>query len=486
MNLFLLAQLIGGLFLLLGLAQTLPLLVALWDASPSWQTFALCGGINLALGTLLVSLARGRRSHLDERDGFAIVTCVWVAAVLAGMLPYALDEAFPTLSDALFESMAGFTTTGASVLENYQLAGRAILLWRSITQWLGGMGIIVLALMILPALRVGGTSLFSKETPGPSSAKLTPRLRDTALALWGIYTLLTVTLCFALRILGMSWFEAINHSMTSIATGGFSTRPDSITSFGPAIEWAILIGMLISSMNYALHFRLLLGNDPMRQSLRSYWRNLEWRWFFGCTLLLGTIFSVYLAQSQQSSVTVAITKGFFQAATMLSSTGYVSTDYATWANPLLMLIFAAILVGGCAGSTSGGIKWLRTLLIFKFTLQELRRTIHPRVISHIRLGKDAVSAPLLASVVGFLFLFLFSWATVTFLLTLDGHDLLTATSAAASALGNFGPSLGTTGPSHTYAHLSAFSKNLLSFAMLLGRLELMTILIFLLPQSWNR
>lgn len=482
MHIAAIVNVIGTLVLVLGLAQLVPAALSFALDEAHWAAFVQSGLGAAGVGGVLVALSRNAR-EISERDGFFVVTLGWAAAAAVGAVPYWLTGTVTTAADGVFESMSGFTTTGASILRDYTALSHGVLLWRSMTQWFGGMGIIVLALVILPALGIGGMQLFKREVPGPYSEKLTPRLRDTARALWTVYICLTALEALLLWALGMNLFEAVNHALTTVATGGFSTRADSIAGFdSAAIEWCIIVFMLVASMNFTLHFRLLthLRAGP------PHLRDQEWLWYVvGVTAACLTV-AAYLVLRQGYGLGEAATKGTFQVASIVTTTGYASDDYVRWgAFPQVLLLFAMI-AGGCAGSTSGGVKWVRILLVFKYIRMELLRLLHPRVVIHAKLNQGRVTPDILSNIFAFIFLYLTSLAVVTLLLSLDGLSVLTSIGAAASALGNIGPGLEDVGPVETYGGLSAYAKWVLLLAMMMGRLELMTVFVLFMPHVWRR
>lgn len=472
----------GTLILVLGLAQLVPMAVSIGLAEADWEAFLWSGLGAAALGGVLVVLSRNAR-EVSDRDGFFVVTLGWTAAAGVGAIPYRLTGTTAGWTDAVFESMSGFTTTGASILGDYASLSHGILLWRSMTQWFGGMGIIVLALVILPALGIGGMQLYKREVPGPYSEKLTPRLRDTARALWTVYVGVTVLETALLWGLGMTLFDAVNHSLTTVSTGGFSTRPDSLAGFqSAAIEWCVIVFMFISGMNFSLHYRLL--THPRAGS--PHLRDQEWLWYAVATVAACVAVVGFLALRQGYAWPTAATKGTFQVVSILTTTGYGSDNYVLWgAFPQILLLFAMI-AGGCAGSTSGGVKWVRILLVFKYIRMELLRLLHPRVVIHAKLNQGRVTPDILSNIFAFIFLYLTTLAVVTLLLALDGASILTAIGGAASALGNIGPGLDAVGPAENYGGLSTYSKWVLLLAMMLGRLELMTIFVLFMPHVWRR
>jgi len=472
----------GSLVLVLGFSQLIPLGVTLHYSENDWVVFlySSLGATLLGAGLMLVSRTS---KEISDRDGFFVVTLGWIAAAGVGAIPFYFTGSVDSLTDAVFESMSGFTTTGASIFTEYQDKGHGLILWRSMTQWFGGMGIIVLALVILPALGIGGMQLYKREVPGPTSEKLTPRLRDTARALWSVYLGITVLETVVLLILGMSFFDAVNHALTTVATGGFSTRAGSIAEFNsPGIEWALIVFMLMAGMNFSLHYRLLV----QRKLRLPHIQDLEWRWYLGAVTIVSAAVIATLVLTRGYDLSEAVTKGTFQVVSVLTTTGFGSDDYVVWgAFPQILMVFLMI-TGGCAGSTSGGVKWVRILLVFQYIYMEMLRLVHPRVVIHAKINNTRITPDILSNIFAFLFLFLTTLAATTLLISLDGHSILTSVGAAASALGNVGPGLDAVGPLGNYHHLSDYAKWVLILAMLMGRLELMTVFVLFMPQVWKR
>ena len=373
MHLLPILSLAGTLLALLGVAQLVPMGVSLAFNEPEWRVFLLTALGTSVIGISLFLTARGSKD-INERDGFLVVTLGWLAAAVCGAVPYLATGSVHSSHDAFFESMSGFTTTGASILTDLSGVSHGLLIWRSMTQWFGGMGIIVLALVILPALGIGGMQLYKREVPGPYSEKITPRLADTARALWSIYILLTVVLVLVLRWLDLSWFEAVNHALTTIATAGFSTRNDSIGGFAsPSLEWVLMVFMLLSGMNYFLHYRLLFRPG----SRLGFLRDVELRWYLGTGVLVTLGVALHLFAQKGYPAQVALTKAAFQVTSLLTTTGFTSDDYGSWGVGWQVILLLLMFTGGCAGSTSGGIKWVRVILVIKFIRLELMRLIHP-------------------------------------------------------------------------------------------------------------
>lgn len=431
-------------------------------------------------GFAAMRLTRGV-TDISLRDGFAIVTLSWLAIALFGTLPYVLTGAIPSFTQAFFESMSGLTTTGATIVEDIDALPRGLVLWRSQTQWMGGMGIIVLSVAILPLLGVGGMQLLQAEIPGLAPDKLTPRIRHTAALLWVVYVALTVSEGLLLVVGGMTPFEAVNHAMTTMATGGFSTENGSVGAFhSPFIQYVIGVFILMAGINFTLHYSWMRGN------FQAVLRNRELRVYLGIAVITSVALTllVYVPGSVRG-IEASFRAGFFQAVSILTTTGYATHDYELWAAPAQVLLFLLMLVGGSTGSTSGSVKILRHMLIAKEARTSLRKLLHPQGVFVYKLEGKTVSDDVLANVSGFLLLYLGSLCGGVFILTLFGLDVATAIGAAASTIGNVGPGFGVVGPADTYALLPGGALWILAALMLLGRLELFTVLILLTRSYWR-
>ena len=482
MNILTLVRILGILTGVIGAFMLLPVGAGLFYGEGDWDKFLVVALGSMGVGGMMAFIGRNA-TEVSERDGFVLVTAVWLTAMGVGGLPFYLSGAVPTLTDGFFEAMSGFTTTGASVLYDYGHITHTVFLWRSLTHWIGGMGIIVLALVILPALGIGGMELFKREVSGPYSDKLTPRIRDTAKALWGVYVALTFAEFLVLMGAGMGPFDAINHSMASLATGGFSTRETSIMEYhSPLIEWVIIFFMLLGGMNFSLHYRFLTGGG----SLKVYLQDTEWRWYVLGLGAASLAMAVYLFLVNGYTVSGSLTKSTFQAVSINTTTGFASDDYVKWGAFPQIILLMLMLVGGMAGSTSGGLKWIRLLLMFKFSRIEMIRLVHPNAVVHAKVGKTRVHPAVLNNIFGFFFLYLTVLIGATLLLALDGNSILASFSGAVSALGNVGPGLEALGPMENFSRLSDSSKWVLTLCMLLGRLELMTVFVILMPSTWVR
>jgi trk system potassium uptake protein TrkH len=378
--------------------------------------------------------------------------------------------------------MSGFTTTGASVFTNIEANPRGILFWRDLTHWLGGMGIIVLSLAVLPFLGVGGMQLYKAEVPGPTPEKLTPRIRQTALLLWGVYLLFSAVETVLLMFGGMDLFEALTHTFGTMATGGFSPLNGSIGQYGSAyIDWVITVFMFLAGANFALHYLMLKGN------LSAWWQDEEFRFYIKILAFsVGTATALLYFSGTYSTVLDSLRYGAFQVVSITTTTGYVTADYEKWPFYIQYLLLFLMFVGGCAGSTGGGMKNVRIMLLVKLVKTELHRLLHPKAIIPIRLGKKAISYDVMGSVTAFFVLYIGLFAIAALAMAAMGVDVLTAIASVAATIGNIGPGLGTVGPTENYAHIPFLGKWILCLCMLLGRLEIYTVMILFLPTAWRR
>ncbi|MCC8191117.1 MAG: TrkH family potassium uptake protein, partial [Planctomycetes bacterium] len=420
-----------------------------------------------------------RLTALSHREGVATVAGGWLAACFLGALPYVFAGTFPTFSDAVFESFSGFSTTGSSVLADIEAVAPGLLLWRGMTHWLGGMGIIVLSLAILPYLGVGGMQLYKAEVPGPTPDRLTPRLKDTAAILWKVYILMTLLEVGFLWAGDMNLFEALAHAFASVATGGFSTRNGSLGAFSPYSQWVCIVFMFLAGVNFVLHFNLLRG--VIGPSVRDE----EFRFYVKITV--GASFLVFLPLLLGGMGTEeAIRQAVFQVVSIATTTGFSTADYETWIPLSQFVIVLLMIMGGCAGSTSGGVKCMRVLVLGKLLYYEVFRLVHPRAVRLIKFNHATLPWNVINGCVSFVTLFFLIWSLSTLLVAATGVDIATSGSAALTCLGNVGPGFGSIGPANNFAHLPAFAKWVLSFDMLLGRLELFTLLVLCFPEFWRR
>ncbi len=480
MNLILTFRLLGGLLLFLAVAQLLPLPFSYFYADGAWSAFVFSALVCGCVGAGLFFSCRSSK-EMSLREGFAIVTLGWTAFALFGALPYLFSGAINAPLDAVFETMSGFTTTGATILTDIEIVPESLLLWRALTQWLGGMGFIVLSLAILPLMGVGGMQLFKAEMPGPTADRLKPRIQDTAKLLWGIYVLLTALLIVLLMFGGMNFFDSLCHAFTTLATGGFSPRNASIGAFNSAyIDWVVSLFMFLAAINFSLYYLALRGR------LRDFYRNEELRIYLA--LVVGLILMV--TWSNQGAVYTSIVDNLrysvFQVTSIISTTGYGTADYGQWPAASQLLLFFAMVVGGCAGSTAGGIKIARLLLLFKHAQVQIYRLIHPRAVRLVKLGTKPVDRDVMHSILGFFAVWMGVFFIATLLMAAAGLDMVSAAGSVVATLGVVGPGFGSVGPVENYAHIIPFGKTVLILCMLLGRLELFTVLVLFVPSVWHK
>lgn len=425
----------------------------------------------------------GRSGVLTTKEGFATVGLSWFAMAGFGTLPYLLTGSISNLTDAFFETASGFTTTGASLVPDPAVLSHGILMWRSSTQWLGGMGVIVLSLAILPVLGVGGVQLARAESPGPQPDRLTPRFRETAKRLWYVYALLTLIETLFLWAGDMNLFQAINHSMTTLSTGGFGTEATSVAEFSEYTKWVIIFFMLVAGVSFTLHFRALRNPG-------AYFKNREFLLYVGM-ILVGAVIMVGGVWGETDFYR-NVTDSVFTSVALVTTTGFGTADFALWDPALQIFIVGLMFVGGMAGSTAGGIKTFRLGVLTRAASADLRRLIHPHGVFITRFAKNPVPDPIVESVQSFFLFFMFIFMTGTFLMGFIGStfgaptDIVTSVSATASALGNIGPGLGAVGPTENYLAIAWPGKWLLSFLMIVGRLEIFPVLLLFTRDLWRR
>ena len=442
--------------------------------------------VPLALSAAAAGAAGGLARHLTHvpaninfREAFAVVSFSWVAVALVGSLPYLLSGAIPHPTEALFESMSGFTTTGSTVLTDIEAVAPGILFWRSVTQWLGGMGFIVLGVAVLPFLGVGGMQLFRLEAPGPTADRLRPRIQDTAKLLWVVYAALTGVLVVLYALGGMSIYEAVNHALTTMPTGGFSTRNASMAAFSPYIQWVAVIFMYLAGTSFTLHYRTL-GRGP-----KAYWRDPEWRLYTGI-ILAGTLAITLMIIDRDVPFEQSLREAAFQVVAIVTTTGYGTADFVLWAPAAQIALFLLFFLGGMAGSTAGGMKMIRVLLVLKQTWLEIRKQLHPRAVFVPKVGRLAVREHVMLNVLGFMLIYMMLFGAGTFAMASLGISLPAAAGVAATAISNVGPGLAELGPTANFGGLPWQGDLILTFLMLVGRLEIYTVLVLLHPGLWRR
>jgi len=473
-------NILGLLLMFLAVSMLAPLPFSYYYASGDHSAL-----LYSALITFLAGLTAWYFTEFNEdlrpKEGFAIVTFSWVGLSLFGSLPFLLSGAIPSFTDAFFETISGFSTTGATILSDIDGLPRGILFWRSLTHWIGGMGIIVLSLAILPFLGVGGMQLFKAEVPGPTADKLAPKVADTAKMLWGVYVILTGAQTVLLMFGGMDLYESLCHAFGTMATGGYSTRNTSVAAYSSAyIDWIIILFMIIAGSNFSLHYRMMRGN------FKAYFQNVEFKFYLGIIALATVIILTDTFDMDGAGVEKSIRDTLFQVVAIITTTGFATADYENWSFGSQAILFFLMFTGACAGSTSGGIKLVRIYLLIKFVLSEIVRLIHPHAVVPVRIGKTVVNRDVMQNIIGYFILFIIIYSIGVLIMTATGMDIESSFGAVAATLGNVGPGLGSVGPTDNYAHLSIFGKWFLSFLMLIGRLEVFTVIILFSPSFWQK
>ncbi|WP_026010063.1 TrkH family potassium uptake protein [Algibacter luteus] len=458
----------------------------------SLQIF-LAGLATLFLGAIAMVFTKNHTKEMNKREGYIVVSFGWIIMSLSGTLPYVFTESIPSFTNAFFETMSGYTTTGASILNDIEAVPKGVLFWRSLTHWIGGMGIIVLAIAILPLLGIGGMQLFAAEAPGPNADKLHPRITDTAKRLWLIYFGYTAAETLLLSAAGMSFFDAINHALCTLSTGGFSTKNASVAYWNsqPIIQYIIILFMFLAGTNFVLSYFAFKGkvqkviND---EEFKLYFK------FVAIFTIIAALIIYFRADVSASSVNHPMVWGegesafrhaLFQVLAIITTTGFVTADYTMWTPFLVVFFFGLMFLGGSAGSTSGGVKVVRHLILIKNGFLEFKRTLHPSAILPVRYNKRAISGDIVFNILGFFILYMLSFIIGSLGFSILGIEFKSAIGLAASTLGNVGPALGDYGPINNYAPLPSLGKWWASFLMLIGRLELFTVLILFTPFFWR-
>jgi trk system potassium uptake protein TrkH len=446
----------------------------------SIRPMLLSGIITLLAGLVFwVLTLKKAKVNIGKREGFLIVTLAWLTISLFGTLPYLLSQSIHSFTNAFFETISGFTTTGSSILNDIEILPKNILYWRALTHWIGGMGIIVLTVAILPFLGVGGMQLFVAEMPGITPDKLHPRITGTAKRFWGIYVLLTAAEMVLLYLGGMDFFDSLCHSFATLATGGFSTSNTSISGFSPFIQYVIAFFMILAGTNFTLHyFALHFKFNKLRH-------NEEYRVYLALIILFSLALTIGLIVFMGEGLEPAFRHALFTVSSILTTTGFVTSNYIIWPSYMWMLVFALMFFGGMAGSTGGGVKIIRHILLIKNSKLELKRSLHPHAIIPVKYNGKTVNQQIIFNVMAFFLLYLFFFALGTFILGLLGLDFETAIGASIASLGNIGPGIGGVGPVENYAFIPDLGKWMLSFLMIMGRLELFTVLVIFSPAFWK-
>lgn len=479
MNIRLVINFLGKALVFLGLFKIFPLLWAVFDQGPDRMAFIYSIVITLISG-LIITIAVPQKGEIRYREGFAIVTLGWLLVSLYGCLPYLLSGVCSSFPDAFFETVSGFTTTGASIFTNVERLPRGILFWRSLTNWLGGMGIIVFLVALLSHLGVGANRIFRAEVPGPVASKIMPRISETARILWFTYLVMTVLETVFLLILGMPLFDSLCHTFATLATGGFSIKNASIGYYEQAsIQWVIIVFMFLSGVNYMLYYQALRG-----RSINAFWRNEEFR-FYLAVVVGAIVLIVFSTSSLFSSMEELVRTSAFQVIAIITTTGYTTSDFSLWPYTAQAILVILMFFGGCSGSTSGSVKVGRILILMKQSVLEIRKMIHLRAVFSLKIGGKKISNDLVSNVAQFFFLYIAIFAVSGIVMTAMGLDLKSAFTSVAATFGNVGPGLGVVGPASNYSMVTSQGKLFLSFLMLLGRLEIYTVLVMITPRFWK-
>lgn len=476
---------LGYLLLILGLSMLAPLAVAiLYDSNSPYEArevaaFGWTAGFSVVAGLLLRHFYRDSAENVGRREGFAIVTFSWVIAVVVGMMPYLITGATTSVTDAFFETMSGFTTTGATIFPKVEVIPHGLQFWRCMTQWLGGMGIVVLSVALLPMLGVGGYRMLKAETPGGVAFEWEkPRITDAAKDMWRLYLIISGAEFILLKLTGMTVFDSLCHTFTTMSTGGFSPHSESVAYFGPMTQWVIIVFMFLAGINFSLHAQFVRGR------FREPSQNPEFRLYAGIiavVIVLGIIIV-----NTGSGVEERVRDVTFQTIAIVTTTGYVTADFNAWPHVMRLILLGLMFVGASMGSTGGGMKVARILVYAKAFFRELHRLLYPHAVRPIRIGDKVIDRRIVSNIIGFGIAFFAAFILGALVMAACGYDLTTSLSASVAALGNIGPGLGEVGPTANWSHLPAVAKWVMSFLMLIGRLELLSVLVLFTPWMWKR
>ncbi|MBI4810502.1 MAG: TrkH family potassium uptake protein [Ignavibacteriales bacterium] len=481
MNIKSVIAIIGLIIIFIGTAMLIAIPFSLYYSDGSIGSIIISSLICFSVGAVLYFSFKQTSVELGVRDGFAVVTFSWIAMSIFGSLPFLISGYIPSITDAFFETVSGFTTTGASILKDVEALPSGLLFWRSMTQWIGGMGIIVMSIAILPILGVGGMQLFKAEAPGHTVDKIKPRIGETAKVLWKVYILFSAAQTLLLMIGGLSFFEALNHTFATMATGGFSTKNASVAHFNsPYIDIVITIFMFMAGVNFVLHYRGLNGD------VKSYFKNSEFLFYSGLTILAIILTSVFLLfHGNYSSIGEVLRFSSFQVVSIFTTTGFATADYELWPIAIQFFLFLLMFIGGCAGSTGGGIKNMRLLILLRNGTVELRKLIHPKAILPVRFNGRIVPQEIINNILALFAIFITTFVIATIIMTALGLDIISAMGAVVASLSNIGPGMGSVGPTDNYSHIPILGKWILSACMIIGRLEFFTVLVIFSRVFWK-
>ena len=480
-NLRFITNILGKLLLIESASLALCAGIALLYGEHDFLAFILSAAITLLFGTLMLRAVRVKDRILAKKDGYFIVTATWILFTLFGCLPFLISGTIPSIPDAIFETMSGFTTTGSTILSDVEALPHASLFWRSLTQWLGGLGIIVLLIAILPGLGIEGRDLYVAEVPGPTHDKLTSTFASTARNMWRLYIALTFLQTILLMFGGMSWFDALCHSFSTMASGGYSTKTDSVAHWdSPYIHYVIILFMFIAGTNFSLLYFAFRGR------VRRLFRDEEFRLYTAITLAATLVIAVVLYFNSEAGWERCLRDSMFQVVTIITTTGFATADYLYWPPLVGIILFLLLFIGACAGSTCGGLKCIRLSILFKNSFSEMKRILHPNGVINVKYNGKSVPTPVMSSVMGFFVLFMFIFGLSSVILSLFTSDIATACSAVITCMSNVGPGFGDVGPMDNFGHLNGFSKIFLSILMMVGRLEIFTVLVLFSRSFWKK
>lgn len=475
-------RIIGIVMVVIGFAMLPSFLVSLiYGETAVCVAFFFIIAASILVGTILAKLCKSHMAQLKVRDGFLIVTLCWFVATIMGALPFVFTGSIPNFVDAFFESCSGFSTTGSSILSDIEVLPKGILFWRSFTHWIGGMGILVFAIALMPSLGISGQNIAISETTGPSLDKISPKMSDTAKNLYGIYLLFTIMQTLLLMLGGMNLFDALVHTFGTVGTGGFSTYNTSVGYFDSAyIDIVITVFMILCGVNFNVYFLLA------KRNFKALMESIEVRYYLGITALVSIFIAIVLMTGNTySSVQDAALDSVFQTASILTTTGYATADYETWPIVCQLVILLLMFIGGCSSSTSGGVKVIRIIVLMRLVRRGISTRLHPNVIENVKLGDKIVPGDTVSAIANHMFLYIVMIFAGTFIIAFENQDLLTCFTSVITCLGNIGPGFGAVGPAENFSGLSSLSKLLLSVYMIAGRLELYTLFIVLMPRFWN-
>jgi trk system potassium uptake protein TrkH len=474
------SNVVGVLLIILGFFMYLCLPVSyIYQSGDAGDIFK-AGSVTVLLGIAFWKYNfRTTGEKLSKREGYFVVAFSWIMISIFSALPYQFSGVTHNFADALFESVSGLTTTGASIFTDIEALPQGILFWRSMTHWIGGMGIIVLTIAVFPLLGVAGIELFTAESPGPTTDKIHPKIKETAKRLWGLYVLLTIICALVYWLEGMSLFDAVNHSFATLATGGFSTKNASAAAFGPTIQYTMIFFMLLAGCNYFVIYSLMKGK------WQNIMKNEEFRFYLGIVFFFILTMTIGVYARTDLGFESSFRYVSFTVISLITTTGFVSYDYTLWGFGLTSICFLLLFIGACAGSTAGGIKIIRHIVFIKNSYLEFKRILHPRAVIRIKISKEIVAPKILTHILVFLLIYIGVFISGMFALAVLEYDLLTAAGASATCLGNVGPGVGGVGPVFNFAFFNSTAKYILSFIMVIGRLELFTVLILFTPYYWK-